>query len=658
MIGSMRFGRRIGVLMLAVAAGTGVAQSQTLSSANRSAGEQQASSGDSLSRHLRELANNPRSVAALTGAGQSALDLGDSEAALGFFARAEELAPRDGRVKAGIGSALVMMEQADSALRFFGEARAFGVPEAEYAGDRGLAYDLTGNSRLAQKDYQMALRRRDDPEIRRRLALSLAISGDREAALAAIDALVRQQDRAAWRTRAFVLALSGDAAGAAKVVQAMMPGQADALQPFLARLPSLSPADRALAVNFGHFPGNGQGGPLAASTAAPPPVPFDQGRPDAGQRPIGVGGVGGAPVTSTPQVPKAAEVRRETPRAAPVLQDRPTPTTSSPTVPVRAAQAVPSPSVVREAAPASQATTLSSLASPATPLPSQIVSDRPPTLQGGSQVAAPGPDSPGITISPTTAGQSPSDLVNAPPESGALAQLIASSPTAGSSVAVASLPGPSPQAGTSGFMSSDQSRADSGTARIAGFADVAALVAALPANVRETREPADPSEPASPASSSTPNSPASPKSSSVNLTPAKKSSGRSGEATTKGTEDPKAAAKTAVAMKAEAAKKAAAVKKAEAAKKEPSRIWVQVAHGPTLASLSLALNRVRKKGPKLFADRSAWTTTFDRTNRLLIGPFKSSKEAAAFVSQLDKADIISFAWTSAAGQEISKLPGK
>lgn len=648
MIASMRFGHGMGIFMLAAA----VVQPQAVSSANRPA-YGQAVPDDSLSRHLRELANNPRSVAALIGAGQSALDLGDGEAALGFFARAEELAPRDGRVKAGIGSALVMMEQAESALRFFGEARAFGVPEAEYAGDRGLAYDLTGNSRLAQKDYQVALRRRDDPEIRRRLALSLAISGDRDAALAAIDPLVRQQDRAAWRTRAFVLALSGDAAGAAKVVQAMMPGQAEALQPFLARLPSLSPADRALAVNFGHFPGNAQGTPLAANTVAPLPTPLDRGRPDPGQRSLGVSGTGGTPVTSTPQESRAAENRRETPLAAPARQDRPTPIASSPTAPLRAAEAFPLPSVAREPAPATSAT------SP----PSQVLSDRPATLQGGSQVAALGPASPGSSIAPTAAGQTPPALVNAPPEPSALAQVIASPPTSGSTVAAAAPSFPSPQAVPSATISAEQGDADAGIARIAGFADVAALVAALPVNVPEAgREPAGPPGPAGPASSPAPDRPASAKRSTTNLTAAKttesKTSGRGGESPTKGTEDPKVAPKMAAAKKAEAAKKAAAARKAEAARKEPSRIWVQVAHGPTVASLNLALNRIRRKGPELFANRSAWTTPLDRTNRLLIGPFRSNKEVAAFLAQLDKADITSFVWTSPAGQEISKLPGK
>ena len=102
----------------------------------------------------------------------------------------------------------------EQALILFAEAVQRGAPEAELAGDRGLAYDMVGDPRRAQQDYALALRHHNDPEVERRLALSLAISGQRDAALRVIDAQLRRRDRAAWRTQAFVLALTGDPAGA------------------------------------------------------------------------------------------------------------------------------------------------------------------------------------------------------------------------------------------------------------------------------------------------------------------------------------------------------------------------------------------------------------------------------------------------------------
>ena len=217
------------------------------------------SGGAELRRHLTALAENPRSLEALIGAGRAAMATGDAEAALAFFGRADETAPRDARVKAGMASAFVRLGQAQAALSLFAQAAALGAPEIEIAGDRGLAFDMAGDPRRAQQEYALVLRRRDDPEVRRRMALSLAISGEREAALRTIDAQLRANDRAAWRVQAFVLALTGDAAGAGRTAQRVMPGGgAQAMAPFFARLAALSPAQKAMAVHFGHFPAGGR----------------------------------------------------------------------------------------------------------------------------------------------------------------------------------------------------------------------------------------------------------------------------------------------------------------------------------------------------------------------------------------------------------------
>lgn len=224
--------------------------------------------GADVRRNLTAVGSNAQSVSALVDAGRDALRLGDSQAALTFFSRAEGLAPRDPRVKAGIASAMVHVGQPQAALGLFQEAAALGAPDAELAADRGLARDLLGDPAGAQRDYGTALRRRSDPEVQRRMALSLAISGQREAALAIIDEQVRSNDRAGWRTHAFVLALTGDVAGATRTAQGVAPaGTADAMAPFLARLPALSPAQRAMAVHLGIFPPDGR--PQYAGVANP-----------------------------------------------------------------------------------------------------------------------------------------------------------------------------------------------------------------------------------------------------------------------------------------------------------------------------------------------------------------------------------------------------
>jgi hypothetical protein len=109
---------------------------------------------------------------------------------------------------------------------------------------------------------------------------------------------------------------------------------------------------------------------------------------------------------------------------------------------------------------------------------------------------------------------------------------------------------------------------------------------------------------------------------------------------------------------AAASQSASAKAKAPPPPREPARIWVQVAGGASKAALPREYARLRTKAPALLAKRPAWTTPLNATNRLLVGPFASEKEARELVNGLAKADVSAFSWTSAAGQEIEKLPAK
>jgi Flp pilus assembly protein TadD len=497
---------------------------------------------DDLSRYLNLLADNPNSVAALIGAGKAALELGDGEAALNFFGRADVLSPQDGMVKAGMASGLVMMEQAQSALPLFDEAQRLGIPVAEMGGYRGLAYDLMGDPARAQQDYRLALRRRDDAEVRRRLALSLAIAGQRDAALATIDDQLRRQDRAAWRVRAFILALTGDAQGANRVVESVMPYQAAAMAPFLARLPSLSLADRALAVHFGHFPGD----PASAATQATilaqtGPVRTDPvtsaGQPDPGQRPLGQPSAfpsSPGPPPAASSLPALAGVR--------VAQSPTTPRANAP-VPI-----APAPVITAPVAPA--------------PLP---------PVTGGAAAPAPVVSTAPSAESAVATTLTPTIRVNSP----------APEPSIQSTLPAQTKP-PAPALSPRG-----------------GLADIASVIARL-SDSPTTGKPA-------PAKAT--------------ATPAKKA------------ERPPPP-------------------------KEPSRSWVQIARSRNESGLAGEYRRIKAKAPKLFAGKLAWMADQGGTNRLLVGPFKSDKEAQAFVNQLKDEDVDAFSWTSATGQEIKKLPAK
>ena len=129
---------------------------------------------------------------ALIGAGKAALEIGDAQAAAGFFARADEVNPRSPLPQAGMGAVSVANGEPQAALPYFKRAQQLGAPLATFGCDRGLAYDLLGQQAQAQADYRAALGGRDGDEARRRLALSLAISGDRAGALQTLGAAVGQ----------------------------------------------------------------------------------------------------------------------------------------------------------------------------------------------------------------------------------------------------------------------------------------------------------------------------------------------------------------------------------------------------------------------------------------------------------------------------------
>ena len=227
---------------------------------------------EALSRYLRVLASRPDDPAALTGAGRAALEVGDVNAAAGFLARAEARDPRNGEVKAGLAVTLLQRGDARGALRYFREAVGLGIPVAGIAADRGLAYDLRGDQRRAQADYQLALAAGPSDETVRRLALSQAIAGERDAALATLDPLLRRQNVPAWRARAFVFALTGDAANALTGAALVMPrDQLDALAPYLPRLAALKAGDKAAAIHLGRFPGEASQ-PVRTAAATPPPT--------------------------------------------------------------------------------------------------------------------------------------------------------------------------------------------------------------------------------------------------------------------------------------------------------------------------------------------------------------------------------------------------
>lgn len=586
---------------------------------------------DRLAANLLVLSQNPRDVAALTEAGLSAIAVGDGNAALGFLARAEQIAPRDGRIKAALGSALLLLEKPADALKLFADATSVGFPEHQLAADRGLAHDLRGESRAAQRDYALALRHRDDDETVRRYALSLGISGDRDKALALLDPLLRRQDRAAWRARAFVLAMSGDVAGAQDVAGQIMPGNAAAsMAPFLRRLASMNAAERALAVNLGIMPAEGQR--LASASTADfyrGPAALTGGALIPAGEPLAPRAVDTEPASTV--APVSREPRRRPGREA-VAMAQASPARPQPESP---AGDVESPPARPEQAAGRTGTALASTGR----INNRIGPVDPARFPEGLR---------GLTGSSPAPGTGPAANAPPPPRVVALAGVTALPPPDAARPAMAepaTPPAPAPVV---------EESAPQPVFEVPSTLVAAASAPPQPAAAAPSVPPA--AAAGGPAADPVP----------VNLAAVIATLQPEAESAAGPLPDEAAlrAARIAAQRKAAAEAKAAEAARLEKEKRDaerlnaqrnPARIWVQVATGANEAGLPLTWKRLREKAPDALKGLAPSTAPFKATNRLLVGPFKSAAEARKTVNALASAGISVFTFTSEAGQEIAKL---
>ena len=208
-----------------------------------------------LAAALARLGRNSRDIEALQMAGDAALALGDVQAAIGFLSRADRLAPYNPNVMASLASARLRAQDPVTAIGLFEDAAKAGSLNGEQIADRGLAYDLVSDNVTAQHYYREALAAGAGDEAVRRLALSLAIMGDRKAVETVLAPLLQKQDRSAWRIRAFSYAILGREEEAVSIVNSTMPAEmASAMAPYLRYMRKLTPAQQAAAANLGFFP--------------------------------------------------------------------------------------------------------------------------------------------------------------------------------------------------------------------------------------------------------------------------------------------------------------------------------------------------------------------------------------------------------------------
>lgn len=208
-----------------------------------------------LNAALAQIARDPKNVDALVNAGQASLELGDLEAARGFFGRARALSSANSAAAFGAAQVALKGQNALEALDLLDEAEKLGMPKARIGADRGLAYDMLGDQTAAQAEYNAALIAQDNDETRRRLALSYAISRDARAFEKTLEPLTNRGDIVANRTRAFGLAILGNSEAAAAIANTVMPSASSSqMGAYLRFLGKLTPAQQAAAANLGIFP--------------------------------------------------------------------------------------------------------------------------------------------------------------------------------------------------------------------------------------------------------------------------------------------------------------------------------------------------------------------------------------------------------------------
>ncbi|MDE2563604.1 MAG: SPOR domain-containing protein [Sphingomonadales bacterium] len=678
------------------------------------------STSTELNEALIRVARNPRDVDALIDAGSAALRLGDVDAALGFFRRADEVSPGNPQIKAKIAGAMVRANRPVEAIGYYDDAERAGGDTASFAADRGLAYDLVGDNGTAQRWYQVALAR--DPandEVRRRYALSLAIAGDQRAADSVLGPLIQRQDRSAWRVRTFVMAISGKDDEAVSIARATMPPDlADGIAPYLRYMPRLTRAQQAAAANFGRFPraadiGRDDQTVRQYALAHPSAPAVGAGLVPSGE-PLGAGGAGSgkvkvsrekrrrpgrggeedqarlasatpqpaaaltAPAAEPPAPPTASRspqgelpaLKHPEPMAVASPQTRPTPTptpTLTPTLtpqpaPVRVAQAerpaAVTPTPVPAPAPAPSATPPSSTRVTVTPGFTSVWNPHNPDQEAPRVVTKEATPTPSPTPAPPPSAPTPTPTP---------------APVLARQLAPASAPAPAsnqtPSRSTFDLAMIDKPSRQQETAASS------AIAAPAPASTPAPTPAPAPVQPRPEASAPTndkpvdfsaafdsfepPASEARPTVAAVDLAKIEPTRGPSPEerrAAARALAEKQKAEAEAAAAKAKA--EAEARKQRELERANPARVWVQVSTGANRGWMDEEWAKVAKQAPKLLAKRSAWVTPWNRVYRLLTGPFKTEAEARSFLNELSKEKVDGFIFSSDAGQVIDKIKTK
>lgn len=591
-----------------------------------------------LTDALARIAAVPNDGFALSQAGRAALMLGDARAAIGFLARAEAQSPRDPVIKAAMGAAMVQLEDPVQAMRYFDAAIAAGGLDRTYVADRGLAYDLMGDPARAQADYALAAQSHPSAELTRRHAISLGIMGQVDRAVQMLGPLLRSQDRAAWRSRAMILAMNDRASEAREIARATMPRQlADGLEPYFAMMDRLTPAQLASAAHFGRFPSydvvRAQPSRTAARVvvaAAAPPSPPSTGSPERSSRRAVRDRRTGANGRNPERVNVAVATPVPTPQPsvaptamAPAISSAPPPPPAPPPEPVRVSAPVVQrlPDTVQPAAmtsaPAAAPVPTAPLAPPASAAPVAVGTAR--AVAGPPDVRPPGV----IVVRPASAAAPAAPAAIAEPR-----------PIPAPAAPIDPAPAPAPAPAPLPVPPAADTRV------VAGWS-LDSMVAAIDVPEAERTASAE----------------ALSMQEIEAIAAASRERQRAEAAAARATAAAEAEARrrTEVEARRRAEAEAAAREAAEQRRRHPARLWVQIATGADVSALGFDCRRLARQYAASFAGQNCATAAWNRTRRLVVGPFRNAAAARDWLSAYTRAGGDGFVWSSDLGEEVTPI---
>lgn len=589
---------------------------------------------------MRRISYNPSDADALADAGNASLMLGDANAALNFFTRANSVRPNNGRIVSGLATATVHTENPFEALRLFDDAIKLGVSERTIAADRALAYDLLGNFNRAQQDYTLARTATSADDLVIRQAISLSLAGQKAESDAMLVPLLQKNSAAAWRARAFMLAARGDFRESTKVTQGFMDAtSAQRMERYLRLMPDLTPAQQAAAIHLGHFPASQYVGrdsdqvKRVASTIPTAQPPQNSNRLIPAGQPLGTKVAKAVPA----KVDKKSENRRDRkareqdevkatvaniPDAIKLPKTDPSRLgTDSARAKVAEAQSsriasvsagsLPPPETARPLVSVAQpaaSTVLTPTPFPARPSPT-VVASQSATLSTG--IAANAATQNNVVTPPVQTSRAAtlpvSSVPNIAPNLPVSGKTVQGPVLEGQTLSSTPVPVPVPPA-----------PAVQPTPAPSTFS-LAAVVSSIEIPESEQQRSVVPVD-------------------LKKIKPAVPKIAAAAEAAKSTKPDPRAVAKA----------------KPE---QNPARFWVQIATGEA-AALGFDYRRLSRKTPELFKSRNGWTSAWGKTDRLLVGPFADQKAAKKWEGDFKKAGGDGFLWKSENGVVVTALKSK